>query len=563
MAFCLIRSDVRKFIAALKDGTINPEKMIDMSSEERRAFFADIIGETNAKEVNALLESKLLLKDQQRGMMAWAKQVSGIAEPARADMISRIGRMDKVLDATDEHSFLADLAAKKLGTEVTFKEAKAIADLSKRLSDTRDAIKPDDPIGSPSRLAYGAAHVAMQNLVHELKLTNNKATLSIRSMGDAVVALPGIAKSFKASFDDSYAGRQGFRAIFTNPVLWGKNFLNTFGYMARSLAHKGTDSRVLDAIKADIYSRPNALNGNYRNLKLDVGIDHEEAYPTSALAHIPLLGRLFKASENAYSGMAMRLRADIGDKMIAMAEANDVNLSDKSEAESIGRLVNSLTGRGNLGQLEKVGKLVNVWFFSPKFLKSQFDFLTGHTFDKPSKFVRKQAAINLLKVTAGIATIMGIANALWPGSVELDPRSANFGKIKIGNTRFDITGGMGSLVTLAVRLGRMETKSSTTNKVTPLNSDKYGAQTGLDVAVTFATNKTSPAGSVLVDMLRGQTFGGGKPTVGGELYNMFTPFPISNTQQLLADPKAANAVLGELADFFGIAVNDYGPVKKR
>ena len=38
-----------------------------MTSEERRGLFAGIVGEENARDVNALLESKLLLKDQKAG----------------------------------------------------------------------------------------------------------------------------------------------------------------------------------------------------------------------------------------------------------------------------------------------------------------------------------------------------------------------------------------------------------------------------------------------------------------------------------------------------------------
>jgi hypothetical protein len=137
--------------------------------------------------------------------------------------------------------------------------------------------------------------------------------------------------------------------------------------------------------------------------------------------------------------MAIRLRADIADQVLKVASNNKVDLTDKRQLESLGRLVNSLTGRGHLGQFEKVGKAVNVLFFSPKSLKASFDFLTLHATDDMTAYSRKQAAKNLLKVVAGMALLMGLANVLWPGSVEFDPRSADFGKVKIGDTRFDIS----------------------------------------------------------------------------------------------------------------------------
>jgi hypothetical protein len=107
-------------------------------------------------------------------------------------------------------------------------------------------------------------------------------------------------------------------------------------------------------------------------------------------------------------------------------------------------------------------------------------------------------------------------------------------------------------------------RATTTGKVNKLNSGKVRfAQTGLDVAVTFATNKTSPLGSVLVDLLRGQTFDGAKPTVQGELTNMFTPFPFSTVTDAMADPKSAGPIAAELGDFFGLAASTYAPTKKK
>ncbi len=570
--FCLPKEFATKFIAALKDGTIDPAKLVTMSSEERRTFFEDIVGKDDAKEVNALLESKLILLDQKRGMIAWAKKVSGIAEPIRRDLIARIEKMDKVLGSTDERSFLADLAAKKLGTDITMEEAKTVASLSKKITDAKASIKDTDPVGGPARLDYGAKYVALQNYIHELKLSNNAATVADvvdtfktnprRGVIDAISTLAGVSKGLKASFDNSFGGRQGFKAIFTNPKQWADNFTKSFTYIAKQLGRKASDSTVMDAIKADIFSRPNALDGTYRKMKLDVGLDTEEAFPTALPEHIPGVGRLYKASEVAYNGMAVRLRADIADKVIEVAKANEHDLTDDLNIQSLGRLVNSLTGRGSLGTLEKVGKTVNVLFFSPKSLKASFDFLTLHATDEMSAYSRAQAAKNLLKVTAGIAVIMGTANALQPGSAELDPRSADFGKVRIGDTRFDISGGMLSLVTLAARLVTMSSKSSTSGKVTPINSGKFGAQNGFDVLTTFATNKASPLVSVILDLLKGQDHDGNKPSVTGEAKNLLVPLPITNVQELMNNPNSANVLIAEMADAIGFVTNTYSAKRK-
>lgn len=574
MGFCLPKEFTDKFVQALRDGRINPDKLSAMSSEERRGYLGDIVGKDNAADVNALFESKLLLKNQQQGMVNWAKQIAGIKENVRRDIISRIEKMDTILNAKDEQAFLEDLASKKLGTTVTFDEAKNISTLSKELAESRDSLslKPTDPIGSEARLDYGSKLVALQEYVNGLKIENSKTTLQgtidatktspVGALRSGISKLAGIAKGIKASLDDSALFRQGWKTIFTNPTSWAKNALKSFADIARQLKLKPSDNQIINGIKADIYSRPNALNGLYKDMKLDIGTG-EEAFPTSIPERIPIFGRLYKASETAYQGFLYRMRADIADAYIKIAKVNNIDLTNPLQVRSIGRLVNSLTGRGDLGSFEKVGKEINTIFFSPKMLKSSIDFLTVHAFDKMSVFARKQAALNLLKVVTGTAVILATAKAIDNKSVELDPRSSDFGKIKVGNTRFDVTAGMAGVVTLASRIITMSSKSTFTHKVTPLNSGKFGSKTALDVAFDFGTNKTSPFASVIVDILRGHDFAGKKPTVIGETKNLFAPLPITNAEEALRDPNSANDLLIMILDGLGIVTNTYSDKKKK
>ena len=165
-----------------------------------------------------------------------------------------------------------------------------------------------------------------------------------------------------------------------------------------------------------------------------------------------------------------------------------------------------------------------------------------------------------------MATIFATAKAIDPKSVNLDPRSSDFGKIKVGDTRFDVSGGMAGLATLAARITPTQhngkwglyTKSSTTGKITKLNTDKFGSQTVGDVLTTFTGNKLSPAMSIIKDVwISGKTFSGKKPTVGGELVNLFAPLPITNYEELSTNPDAANIIAGMIADALGIGTNTY------
>ncbi len=522
-----------------------------MSSAERRAVFEKHLGAENAEPINAAFESKLLLKNRQAGFVSWAKKMLGENTPAGRDVISRVQRMENLLSPADEKAFLEDLAAKRLGTRVTSEEAQKIAGLSKAVSEAKEA--------NPNSMEYGRAAVALRNYVGEL---SHRGGFRLTDVGKIPENVAGMAKSIKASLDNSAIFRQGWKTLWSNPVIWQRNARKTFVDIVRQFGGKN----VMDEIDAEIISRP--THDLMRRAKLDVGT-LEEAFPSTLPEKIPVLGRAYKASEAAYTGFVRRTRADVFDKMIDIANKTGVDLTPE-ELQSIGKMVNSLTGRGHLGRLEPAANAVNNLFFSPRFLKSQIDLVSQPlTGAGGSKFVRKQAALNLLKVISGTAAVLATAKAIKPDSVEQDPRSANFGKIRVSDTRFDVSGGMASIITLASRLATMSSKSSVTGKVNPLNArtrtgtPKFGAQTGKDVLYDFVENKASPATSVVLDLLKGQDREGNKPTVGSTARNLFEPMPITNFRELKNNPNSAPILLGLIADALGIATNTYAPPKKK
>lgn len=562
MAWCLPPKQVDRFKNAILSRRIDPERLAEMSSAERRGLFARELGEENAEPINSQFESKLLLKNRQSGYISWAKKLLGENTPVGRDVISRVQRMKEVLSPADEKAFLEDLAAKRLGIHVTANEARKITNLSKAVEDSKAVMD-----SGGDRMAYGRAVVGLRDYVGDLRTQANKFQFSdlkspAKALGRAIEATAGTAKSLKASLDNSAIFRQGWKALWTNPAIWQRNALKSFSDLVRQFGGKD----VLNEIDADIVSRPTF--DLMKRAKLDVGT-LEEAYPSQLPEKIPGIGRAFKASEAAFTGFVRRTRADVFDKMIDIARKSDVELSD-AELQSIGKMVNSLTGRGHLGRLEPAANAVNSLLFSPRLVKSHIDLLLQPlTGAGGSNFVRKQAALNLLKVISGTAAVLATARAVKKDSVELDPRSADFGKIRVGDSRFDVTGGMASLVTLASRLASMSTKSSVTGEVKGFNErDKkgnvaFGTPTAKDAVYNFFENKLSPAASVVKDVLQGHDQQGNKPTVGGEAQNLFEPLPITNYRELKNNPNSAPLLAGLIADALGISVNTYSASKKQ
>lgn len=514
-------------LEALRSGKINPEKLIEMETGERRTFFEGVVGKENAFDVNALFESKLLLKDQKRGLVRWAKQITGLKEPVRKDLITKIEKMEKVLD-----SDLIDLAAKKLGTRVSIEEMQEISKLTKEAVEARDAIKEDSPNGSPERLEYGLKSVLLQEYVDALKLRSDltyKEWIKQEGLGEITLKGADQLKSLRSMGDISFSLRQGLPTLLTHPTIWWKGFSKQFADIGAALGGKDP----LRAVRAEVISRKNALNGKYQAGKFDLGVIAEEAFPATVGENIPVFGRISKASEAAYTGMALRLRAELADMFIEKAEASGMDLlHNASDARSVGTYVNSLTGRGNIGRLgASAARGVNSTFFSPRFAKSRYDILTGHRFGfalekgQGREFVRKRAAEDMAKIIGGVAVTLYIAKQLG-FDVELDPRSTKAGQICYKDTCFDVTGGIRGFATLASRVITQSTKSAGSGKVTELNTGRFGSMTVADVLLNFAFGKLSPAAGLIRDAwLRGEDYSGEKFSLKKSL--LFLPTPIT------------------------------------
>lgn len=555
----------------LKSGELTPAKLAEFeSSEARRAYFAKFMDEDMAASVNALYEAKTLLADQQKGLITWLKTVTGMKPETKRALIDRVARMkEPILNPESKRAFLEDLAAQKLGVGVTMDEAKTIGQLSKTYQEARALVDSSTPAGSELRTDVGAAQVEFDNYVAELKRDANRTTLAdlrndpLRTAAGKFSDLGGLAKSLKATLDNSFLFRQGFKAMISHPKEWARNAAGSFKIIKDQLGNKASSDDVVNAIKAEIYGRENYLNGSYKKMGLDVGVV-EEAFPTSLPEKIPLLGRVFKASEAAFSGTAYRLRADIADQLVKSAAKSGRDVTEKELLKSIGTYTNSLTGRGDLGRAEGFAKAFNNLFFSPRFFKSNLDFLTAHAFDRTmDPLLKNRARMNLLKAISAVGSGLALAHTINPDSVEFDPRSSDFGKIKVGNTRVDVTAGMSSILTLAARELSQSSKSSTTGKITKIDDGKFGGKTSLGVMGDFLVNKFAPLPRTVIDVRQGHDFNDNPINlysaegIKNTASDLLLPLPISNAIELSNDPESIGVVLGTTFDGLGLGTNTY------
>ena len=544
--FCLLPEYVNKFKKAIVNREVDPFELSQKTSKERRAILEKYVGKDNAEQVNALFESKLLLKNQIAGYKSWVKRVSGISPQAKRDIISRIEGMDKILNPTEEKAFLQDLASQKLGVGISIEEAKNISDLSQKMVEARTKIPENVTVKDKSRLEYGTYQALLKNYVAGLKSEAKRIKFTqqpVRYLTNIPInAVSDLARTIQTAYDNSLWGRQLISAL-TNPrytPIWTKRFLGSFKTMGKELL--GKDAML--AIDADIYSRPNALNGKYAAdpSGYGLGITTEEIYASQLPAKIPILGRLFKASEAAFNGGAKLVRADIADLEIRAAEKAGLNVLDKKVAQGLGSFVTSITGRGSAGPATgALGKL----FYAPRFYTAEINQLTAHLFDpKATSYVRIKAAQNLATNLAVTTLATVLARQLDPNSV--DPNK-HLGQIKIWGNWVDITGGKAGFANLVWKM------SDKALSYMQGNAPKYGEQTALDLLENFAEGKLNVVGGLLRDVLQGQMYGGKKVSVTEELKNQFTPFNLQTFNKMLEDPNSSNILGSTLLEFLGFS----------
>jgi hypothetical protein len=242
-----------------------------------------------------------------------------------------------------------------------------------------------------------------------------------------------------------------------------------------------------------------------------------------------------RASNRAYTAFLNKLRADTFESLVQSGKVfgADANVNTPL-ARSIADFVNTSTGRGSLGKLEQSAVALNSTFFAPRLIASRLKMLNPHYYITADPFVRREALKSLLAI-AGTGNALGqLAKMSGLGSVESNPTSSDFGKIKVGSVRIDPFAGFQQYIVAASRLISGQTKSSTSGHEYKLG-EKFGRQTRLDVAGRFAESKLNPALSFATGILRGKDFTGQPFNVPEQVASRFIPIFLQDLKQLATE----------------------------
>ena len=196
--------------------------------------------------------------------------------------------------------------------------------------------------------------------------------------------------------------------------------------------------------------------------------EREEYFRSRFVDNIPVLGQIIGASERAYSGFLNKARYDLWKDGLRVLQKQGYNINSESDwlaFKSLSEVVNAFTGRGSLGELEKNMKILNKALFAPRFFGSRlFQILNPVWYVKLPKPVRMIAVQNLGMITSFWGGLAMAAKAVG-FNVELNPLSTDFLKIRVGDTRYDMSGGLQPYIRSFVQIALGARKDTETGQI--------------------------------------------------------------------------------------------------
>ena len=371
-------------------------------------------------------------------------------------------------------------------------------DKLKKDLETGDYLKDPEP-KKPLKLDAEAQRLQDEHIkfVKETNIRRAKAEYANRSRGerwyDNILQILGIKRIVQTAIDLSIPLRQGVTIAF-NPRRW-----DTFGKSFKAMLKSTFSPKTFDRYMYNIHQSPeykdmlkdkvhfnemDAVDSNSRN----------EDFLKSFIYKIPILREPLLASNRAADGFLNVSRFDMYLKGKRLLERQGITRENSPESyEALGKWVMNITGRGNLLKFiedSHNGRMVaSNTFFGARLMASRFNLLNPIYYAKMPSAVRKEALKDMGTFT-GMLIATGLAGMAAGGKVSFDPDDSEFLKLKFGNTKYDISGGMVQYVRTYLRLQKAITMRANPN-VTKAEADKY-AKYAVKSTVDFFRYKLAP-----------------------------------------------------------------------
>ncbi len=291
----------------------------------------------------------------------------------------------------------------------------------------------------------------------------------------------------------------------------------------------------------------------------------DETFMSNLPSKIPFLGKFIDMANQAAVVAGNSARDLLYRELAPRWEAHG-RLKTANDWAALATFIGDLTGRAKLPQQKALRNLLSFssqWMFSARQTLSTFRNVVTlfHTFSLHPE-LRREGARQLAGFSVMAITAASIAN-LFGAEVELDPRSSDFMSAKVGNTRYNLIGGLKAQITFIAKFSMGEIKTS---------DDKMKKTDRGDVVMRYLKSRENPLLSIVSTAVTGRD-GVGKPVewpddlpnqVRERVAFMYINDAIDSFQQSLQDnPSLIRAmgvgVMDGAISATGVSVQTYAP----
>lgn len=381
---------------------------------------------------------------------------------------------------------------------------------------------------------------------------------------DFIADVLNVPRTLMASADFSAPLRQGLIPTINNPKVAAGAFVEMF---KQAFSQKKFDRWFYDVRESpnwEIIEKSGLYVADPHDPRLSA---KEEQFMNNLAEKIPLIGRIVKGSERAYISYLNKMRIDLFNQgtQLLLAQGKTIENS-KSDYEGLARYLNNITGRGGLGKEgEKLAPIANTVFFSPRLIASRFNLLgisdiaTGGNgfYAKLPKEVRIRALKDMLRFVAFTSAVIGLAALDDDAEVETDPRSTDFMKIRIGDTRYDLWGGFQQYVRLFAQiLPFVGGKKKASGEIEEFGTGRNQKTRG-EVLGNFVRGKLAPVPATAIDIFTGKDVLGNKVDAKDKIVGLVSPLLLSDLKETVKSEGIQTLFTVGVPATFGVGVQNY------
>ncbi len=352
-------------------------------------------------------------------------------------------------------------------------------------------------------------------------------------------------RTLKATADMSATLRQGLILSIRRPVMATKAFGKSF----KAFFNKYSAEKVDNAIRSADHHYIREKSGLQLTEVEGLRTAREEMFGAQMIEKVPIIGQVVTASNRHMTTHLNLLRVGAFDQFLAkFPNATHAELTAWAD------WVNIASGRGDLGRAAAVANTLSLVVFAPRFAISRIQ--TPYMMFKHWKTprVRAEIAKDMVGLVSVGTTMLALAD-LAGFEVGVDPRNPDFGKIRIGDTRIDIWGGVQQPVRVVARVGL-----AVTDKIGITGKELTKRERDVDplnLLGRFAAYKLAPSVTIPLEMIKGKTIVGEPVTPTQTAVRAVLPLWMDDVADAYRKEGVGRATLVGGLTFLGIGATTY------